>query len=491
MENSSLLFPILLPIVMGTLLLFKKSVKNRKLMLGYVTIGLFATTCLIWYAIKAYESPITLFYLTDKIPIQFAIDNLSIFFILIISVVWTLAGIFSFTYMTHEKREERYFGFYLITYGVLSGLCFSANLVTMYAFYEFMTLASFPLVIHNQSKEAIMAGLKYLLYSFFGAYMALFGLFFLCKYTTTIAFANGGNLDMSLVSGHETLILITVCCMILGFGVKAGMFPMHAWLVTAHPVAPAPASAVLSGIIVKGGVLAILRVIFYTVGPAFLEGTWVQTMFLTLSLITVFMGSMLAFREKVLKKRLAYSTVSQLSYILFGIALLNPTSLIGSFLHIAGHAFIKSVLFLCAGAIIFKTGITKADELKGIGKKMPITIWCFTIVSLGLIGIPPTGGFISKWYLATGALSSQCKIFGVLGPIVLLISALLTAGYLLPITIQGFFPGDDFDYENLKKCEGDGFMVIPLILLTVLSVVLGMFPNAVIDFLTNIVSGLL
>jgi len=296
---------------------------------------------------------------------------------------------------------------------------------------------------------------------------------------------------MSLVSGHETLILITVCCMILGFGVKAGMFPMHAWLVTAHPVAPAPASAVLSGIIVKGGVLAILRVIFYTVGPAFLEGTWVQTMFLTLSLITVFMGSMLAFREKVLKKRLAYSTVSQLSYILFGIALLNPTSLIGSFLHIAGHAFIKSVLFLCAGAIIFKTGITKADELKGIGKKMPITIWCFTIVSLGLIGIPPTGGFISKWYLATGALSSQCKIFGVLGPIVLLISALLTAGYLLPITIQGFFPGDDFDYENLKKCEGDGFMVIPLILLTVLSVVLGMFPNAVIDFLTNIVSGLL
>ena len=203
------------------------------------------------------------------------------------------------------------------------------------------------------------------------------------------------------------------------------------------------------------------------------------------------MGSMLAYREKVLKKRLAYSTVSQLSYILFGIALLNPIGLTGSMLHMIAHAFIKCALFLCAGAIIFQTGITNVNDLKGIGKKMPLTIWCFTIVSLGLIGIPPTGGFISKWYLATGALDSGIAGFQYAGPIVLLISALLTAGYLLPVTIKGFFPGDDFDYDKLEKCEPGKWMTVPLVILAVLSVVIGMFPNGLLSYIQAIAAGLM
>lgn len=197
------------------------------------------------------------------------------------------------------------------------------------------------------------------------------------------------------------------------------------------------------------------------------------------------------FWRKGVKKRLAYSTVSQVSYIVFGLALLNPVGMTGSLLHVLAHALIKCTLFLVAGAIIFQTGCTRVDELRGIGKRMPVTMWCYTIASLGLIGIPPTGGFISKWYLATGALDSGIKIFSIAGPVVLLISALLTAGYLLPISIQGFLPGEDFDKSSIKKCEPDKYMLLPVIVLTGLSVLIGLFPNPVIHYFTELISRLM
>lgn len=496
------LLPILMPVFMGTILLFLKRLKERKVILIYTGTGLMLTGVLALNVIlNATDRQVTLFWLTEQIPVMLKLDLLGRLFMLVVAVVWICAGFFSFSYMKHEKNERRYYGFYLITFGVLLGLGQSGNLVTMYAFYEFMTLAAFPLVIHNQSREAVMAGLKYLIYSFFGAYMALFGLFFLCGYADTIAFTPGGILSTEVIREHGQLLLIIAGLMILGFSVKAGMFPLHAWLPTAHPVAPAPASAVLSGIIVKGGVFAILRVVFYLFGADFLRGTWVQTVFLVLSLLTVLMGSMLAFGEDVLKKRLAYSTVSQLSYILFGIALLEPTAVSGSLVHLIGHALIKSTLFLCAGAVICRSGLTKVSELRGIGKRMPVTIWCFTIASLGLIGIPPTCGFISKWYLATGSLDSGIAVFRYAGPIILIISALLTAGYLLPVTIKGFFPGvtskevegerKETTYDTWKMCEGDGLMLIPLVMLTAFSVLLGMFPNIMLHYIDGILGGIL
>lgn len=490
-ESVSLLAAILFPVLSGAFLLLWKKVNDRRKVLIYAGIAMGIAGVLILNALLGKEKEILLFFLTEDIPVVLKLDNMGKWFLAVMSLIWILAGIFSFPYMKHEGKERRYFGFYLITLGAMAGLGCAGNLVTMYAFFEFLTLASFPLVIHNQSREAVMAGLKYLFYSLFGAYMALFGLFFLCRYTDTVSFIPGGTLNMELAKGNESVLLLAACLMIVGFSVKAGMFPLHAWLPTAHPVAPAPASALLSGVIVKAGVLAVIRVVFYEFGADFIRGTWVQYVFMTLSLITVFMGSMLAFRENGLKKRLAYSTVSQLSYILFGIALLNPVALTGSLLHVAGHAVIKCALFLCAGAVIFQTGITTVDGLKGIGKKMPVTIWCFTIVSLGLIGIPPTGGFISKWYLAVGALESGMKGFQYAGPIVLLVSALLTAGYLLPVTIKGFFPGTDFDYRKTKKCEAGAAMTIPLVILAVLSVLIGMFPNTFIEFISAFTAGLM
>lgn len=313
-----------------------------------------------------------------------------------------------------------------------------------------------------------------------GAYCALFGIYFLNRYCYTLRFVAGGTLNMTLVSENSLVLQIAVLLLIIGFGTKAGMLPFHSWLTAAHPVAPAPASAALSSIIVKGGVLAVIRSIYYVVGPEFIRGTWIQTVWMILTLLTVFMGSLLAYREKVFKKRLAYSTVSQVSYILFGLATLHPTAMTGSLLHFVYHACIKCALFLTAGIFIFRTGKTRAEEYTGIGKQMPITLWCYTFASLALIGIPPMSGFISKWYLAQGALQADIGIFRILGPVVLLLSALLTAGYLLPITLKGFFPGKGFP-EAAQK-EPIDRMAAALLVLAVLAVLLGILPNPLIGY---------
>ena len=386
----------------------------------------------------------------------------------------------------HEGGEKRFFGLYLLVYGILVALDFAGNLVTLYFFYEMMTLASMPMVLHNRSREAIMAALKYLFYSMCGAYLGLFGIFFLYRYCDSLTFTAGGTLNTAAALGHQGILLAAVFCMLIGFGAKAGMFPLHAWLPAAHPVAPSPASAVLSGIIVKSGVLAVIRVVYYIVGPGFLRGTWVQTAWMTLALMTVFMGSLLAFREPVLKKRLAYSTVSQVSYILFGLSLLSPDGLTGALLHTVFHAFIKSALFLTAGIFIFQCGKTRVEELTGIGRQMPKTMMCYTFASLALIGIPPASGFISKWYLAQGALGADVGVFGWLGPVVLLVSALLTAGYLLPLTMQGFFPGEKFEQNTAEKQEPPMGMLLVLIVLAALSVLPGIFPDPLISCISRI-----
>ncbi len=431
-----------------------------------------------------------LFNLTENLPILFKVDQMSIIFAAVTIIIFLCSGIFSLEYMKHEQKKKRFYVFYLLAFLVLMGLCFAGNLITFYLFFEMLTLASTPLVLHSGSREANMAGLKYLFYSLCGAYMALFGLYFVSKYGNTLTFSEGGVINQELAAGHTGLLLVAAFVMILGFSVKAGMFPMHAWLSAAHPVAPAPASAVLSAVIVKAGVLGIIRVVYYIFGAGFLRGTWVQTSFMVLTLITVFMGSMLAYREPVLKKRLAYSTVSQVSYILFGLSAMNMNSVTGGVLHVIAHGFIKAALFLCAGAIIYMTGKTRVEELRGIGKEMPLLLWCYTIVSLGLIGIPPTGGFISKWYLAIGSLETGIPGFSWIGPVVLLVSALLTAGYLLPLTIQGFFPGEDYDYKALRKKEPSALMTVPVLILTVLTVLMGLFPGQLISWIQQAVTKL-
>lgn len=508
-----ILIPVILPVVTGILLLMSSflghlreakriGIRGKRAAVAaadgdkralHILVGVVLLISVVFALAAAWTETksVVLFYLMKDISIYFRIDALGRMFVTIVSIVWVAAGVYSFVYMEHEGEEKRFFGFYLLVYGILVALDFSGNLVTMYLFYELMTLASMPLVLHNGSREAIMAALKYLFYSMCGAYLGLFGIFFLYRYCDTLIFVPGGSLDGLMVQGNEQILLIAVFAMLIGFGAKAGMFPLHAWLPAAHPVAPSPASAVLSGIIVKSGVLATIRAVYYVVGPDFIRGTWVQNAWMVLALLTVFMGSMLAYREPVLKKRLAYSTVSQISYILFGLSLLNPTAMTGALLHTVFHAFIKCGLFLTAGVFMFQCGKTRVDELAGVGRQMPKTLWCYTFSSLALIGIPPASGFISKWYLAQGALEAGVGAFGWIGPAVLLVSALLTAGYLLPITMKGFFPGRDAAGNETVTCEPSVWMLVPIAVLALLSLALGVIPNPLIQYVGQIASSVL
>lgn len=484
-----------LPQIAGLLVAFVKGLNcDRRTRNIFVAATLLTECALVLLIALSGEQTLVLLELSDSLPIALRSDRLGTIFSLLMVAMWTVSGFFSFAYMAHEKNEKTYYAFYLLTLGALMALCFAATLVTMYLFFEAVTLLSLALVLHERSKEAIAAAIKYLIYSVAGATMGLLGIFFLVPNMTSQYFVPGGSLNVQALTLPAGALLGIIFVAIVGFSTKAGMFPMHGWLPTAHPVAPSPASAVLSGIITKAGVICVIRVIYYSVGVDFLRGTWVQMALLTLSSITVFMGSMMALNEKLLKKRLAFSSVSQVSYVLCGLFLLDKTALSGSLLHVVFHALIKDGLFLCAGAIIFKTGFKYVDQLKGLGRKMPLTFWCFTICSLGLIGIPPTGGFISKWFIAEGAIAglsnSPVPVFTWLIPAVLLVSALLTAGYLMPLSIHAFFSAPD--EQNLAALSSAApaprMMAVPLMLLAAAVVVLGAFPGFFIHVFDRLAS---
>lgn len=491
-----LLIPVFLPVCAGLAVgLCRPFGRNERLRTcftgGFLVLSMLSVLPVLFF--PAVTLP--LFSLSDNLPVFLHTDDTGRFFAALISFVWCFAGIYSFGYMKHESHLPRYYAFYLVTLGVLVGLSFAGSIITYYMCYELMTLLTVPLVMHEMTKESVAAGIKYLIYSVIGASLVLLGVFLLSPYVTSWSFAPGGVLDPESVAGHEGTVVLIAFLLAVGFGTKAGMFPLHGWLPTAHPVAPAPASAVLSGIITKAGVLGILRSVYFLIGPDLIRGSWAQIAWMSLTLLTVFMGSLLAYRENLLKKRLAWSSVSQVSYILFGLSTLHPLGVTGALLHVAAHSLIKNTLFMSAGAVIHQTGLTRVDELEGIGKRMPRTIWCFTLVSVGLVGIPPCLGFVSKWYLAQGALSMAGVpgFYAWLAPAVLLVSALLTAGYLLTVSIRGFFPGrsESEPPRTWEKCDPGWIMLVPLLLFTVLSVVLGMFPGGLIRLFGSIAGSVL
>lgn len=478
--NVFLILAIFWPALAGVAVWFLPAARENRALRARLNCGALALELLAVIALCfAQGHEVTLLSMTPTLHIFLRIDAIGSIFAVLMCVMWLLAAVFALEYLEHDAHERSFQAFYMTVLSALVGQCYSGSMITLYVFYELMTLLSVPLVVHERTPQAVAAGVKYLIYSIFGAMLGLLGIFFFNQYLGTVTFVPGG-VATALGAPHSGLLVITFL-VIVGFGTKAGMFPMHGWLPTAHPVAPAPASAVLSGVITKAGVLAVLRVIYYLVGVDTLRGTWVQTAFMTLALITVFMGSMLAYREPLLKKRLAYSTVSQVSYVLFGLSCMVPAAFSGAILHVVAHSTIKDALFLCAGAIIHQTGKTYVRDLRGIGKQMPVTVWCWTIASLGLIGIPPTGGFVSKWQLATGSLASGMGALSVIGPVVLIISALLTAAYLLPLTINGFFPGSDFDYASLENKEAGRLMTVPMIVLAAGVVLVGILAQPLMN----------
>ncbi len=509
MQALLLILTPLFPMACGLLTWFVPALRADRARDRFVLGSLCVSLCLVVALCLTGDGTFTLFTISQSLPVVLMSDGVSRLFAVLVGGMWLLSGAFSFGYMAHEGAQRRYYAFYLLTLGALLGICFAGTLVTMYLCFEMMTLLSVALVLHSLKEEAVAAGMKYLLYSIAGAMMGLLGVFYFTQSAQTPLFTPGGALAPEAAQ-NAPLLLAVLFVTVVGFGTKAGLFPMHGWLPTAHPIAPAPASAVLSGVITKAGVLCIIRVLFFVVGADFVRGTWVQTALLTLSLITVFMGSMMALRATVLKKRLAYSSVSQVSYVLFGLFLLDITGFEGAMLHVYFHSVMKNLLFLCAGGVILQTGLTDVRDLRGIGKRMPVTLWCFTLAGVSLVGVPPLCGFFSKWQLAQGAITSGVAVFAWLGPVVLLVSALLTAGYLLPVSINGFFPGHAEDTADAPavgtsaadapavgtpavgiSCELPLRMLWPMLLMAALLVLLGLFPGALQAFIAPVAAAIM
>jgi len=482
LNNYFVLVPILFPFVCSILfniIKFKNKKSRNVFLISAVVLNFIFTVCLLLF----FHNPeVELYKINKLLDVYFRIDKLGILFASIVSFLWICTLFYSIEYMKHEGKEEKFFTFFILTLGVTLGIAFSGNLFTMYMFYEFLTLVTFPLVIHEGSEEALQTGKKYLIYSFFGATLVLSGVILLYILGGDFNFAEHGVWNKVLPHGTELLSFLYIL-MFLGFGVKAAIVPLHGWLPSAM-IAPTPVSALLHAVaVVKSGIFALVRVTYFIFGSSIIREIHATQLLSILIAITIFMGSMLAFREQNLKKRLAYSTVSQLGYVILGVILLNKPGLTGGLMHLVNHAFIKITLFFCIGAIIYMTGKKYLHEIRGIGKEMPITMWCFSIASISLIGIPPTNGFVSKWYLAQGGLIEN-RIFFV---IILLVSAILTAAYLIPIIIMAFFPGKDFRYDQVTNKDPNPYMLYPIVLLTGIVVLLGVFPSIVLNFIKSIV----
>lgn len=470
----SLIIAILFPAIAGIIVsVFRPREKVRNTC--YTVIVLLADVLCI-LALRS-GAHITFLTLSENLHMAFAPDRLGTVFLAAVMILYTAVCFYSFEYMKMEERVEMFFTFYFLSFTALIAVCLASNLLTLYFCFEMLTLLSMPMVLHELTKDAVSAGLKYLFYSIAGALMGLLAVFFVYYFTSGNAeFVKGGFLDPAKIAGRENLMLIGTMIGISGFGTKAGLYPMHGWLPTAHPIAPAPASSLLSGIIAKAGVIAVIRLVYYSVGTDLIRGTWVQYAWMTLAMLTIFMGSMMAYREHNLKKRLAYSTVSQISYILLSLSFLSEEGMQGALLHVLSHASSKGCLFLCAGVLIYKLGKRRVEELKGVGKLMPVTMLCFTVASLSLVGIPPMGGFLSKWVIAQASLHNGLGLYAVLPPVILLISALLTAGYLLTVVVDAFFPGGGFETEEKAgSAEPSPLMTVPMICLCVVALAVGIF----------------
>lgn len=508
MGLSLLFVPIVVPLVLGALLpLFHFT--ERKFRCIYVEAAVILTSILTWVLLLfPPEGKFRAINLAGILEVSFHLDGPAMIFAGLVSVLWPFATLYAFEYMKHEGGENKFFTFYTMTYGVTLGIAFAANLMTMYMFYEMLTLVTLPLVMHAMSRKAILAGRKYVFYSIGGAAFAFIGFIFLMHYGTTIDFVFGGVLDFAKIGEKEDLLRMVYVLAVLGFGVKAALFPFHGWLPTAS-IAPTPVTALLHAVaVVKAGAFAIIRITYYSFGTEFLRGTWAQNVLLVFVGATMLYCSSKAVKEQHLKRRLAYSTSSNLSYVIFGALIMTPDGLVGSFSHMIFHAVMKITLFCAVGAILYKTQKEYIYEIDGIAKKMPVVMGCFTIAALALMGMPPLAGFISKWKIGAAAVREG----GVMTKVVtgtLIFSAFMTAIYLITIVIQAYFPkqkveglienkdsSKEKNYDLKEKNENtlldpSWLMKLPMLLFAVAIVVLGVYSEPLVALFERVAAGLL
>lgn len=488
MPSIMILIAIVLPIG-GAIAIPLLHTKSRRWMEWYTELLTIITSVLVWALLLHTPDQFTILNFSEKIGFTLQIDGLGKVFSGLISVLWPLATLYSFEYMQHEERQRPFFMFYIMTYGVTLGISFSANLLTMYCFYEALTLVTVPLVIHTFTREAVLATHKYIYYSMGGAALGFIAVVITLRYSTD-NFDIGGTLDASSALLPHDIILLLYVLAFLGFSIKAAMFPFYAWIPDAG-VAPTPVTALLHAVaVVKAGAFAVIRLTYYCFGTAVLRGTWAQTVVMCLAMFTIVFGCSMAVKETHMKRRLAFSTVANLSYIIFGVTIMTSESLAAGLSHMVFHAIMKISAFFCVGAIMHQTRKNFVHETDGFGRKMPWVYAAFTVSAIGMMGVPGTAGFVSKWNLASAALNSGNKIayFGVAA---LLISALLTTIYMMTMIIRGFFPGRDFDMNTVSAVKDPTWkMILPLMVFTVAIIVFGVWAGPLMRFLSNVATGL-
>jgi multicomponent Na+:H+ antiporter subunit D len=426
-------------------------------------------------AIEGESVELHLVDLAPGLPLALNADPLGVYFAVIASGLWIFTSFYSIGYVrgTGEIKQTRYFASFAVCLSATIGIAFSANLLTFILFYEMLTVATYPLVIHNEKKEAINAGRKYLAFTLTAGLLLVAASALVYHYTGTLDFTPGGVFgDVEL---PHTAMLVIFILFLGAVGVKAGIMPIHGWLPAAM-AAPTPVSALLHAVaVVKSGVFAVIRVVGYVFGVDVMGDYGLNDILIVLSGATIILASLIAFAQDNLKRRLAYSTVGHLSYIVLGVALLTPIGMQGGIMHIAAHATMKITLFFCAGAIYVNLHRTEISNLNGIAKVMPWTMGAFVVGSMGLAGIPPINGFFSKWHLALGSLEGDM----IIPIIVLVVSGLLNVGYFFPILYRAYFkPGEGLE----KYGEASPLMVVPIVITALLSILFGLFPNLFFNF---------
>jgi multicomponent Na+:H+ antiporter subunit D len=426
-------------------------------------------------AIEGNSVELHLFDIAPGLPLALNADPFGVYFAVIASGLWIFTSFYSIGYMrgAGEKKQTRYFASFAVCLSATIGIAFSANLLTFIVFYEMLTLATYPLVIHNEKREAINAGRKYLAFTLTAGLLLVAASAIIYHYTGTIEFTPGGVFgDIEL---PRNTMLVVFILFLAAVGVKAGIMPIHGWLPAAM-AAPTPVSALLHAVaVVKSGVFAVTRMVGFIFGTDVMAAYGLNDILIVLAGSTIILASLIAFAQDNLKRRLAYSTVGHLSYIVLGVALLTPLGMTGGIMHIAAHATMKITLFFCAGAIYVNLHRTEISNLNGIAKVMPWTMGAFAVGSMGLAGIPPINGFFSKWHLILGSLEGDM----VIPVIVLILSGLLNVGYFFPILYRAYFKKG----EGLEKYgEASPFMVVPIMITATLSVLFGLFPNLFFNF---------
>ena len=387
------------------------------------------------------------------IEFAFKVDALGVLFAALASLLWIVTSLYSIGYMRglDEHDQTRYFASFAASVSAVMGVAFASNLLTLFVFYELLTVATYPLVTHDETDEARAAGRKYLAYTFGGGVAVLGGTALVFWLTGTTSFAAGGIEGLS--NADPTLARAAFVLLAGGFGVKAALMPMHSWLPDAM-VAPTPVSGLLHAVaVVKSGVFGVARLVLDVFGPDALADLGMALPLAVVAAFTLLTASVIALRQDNLKRRLAFSTVSQLSYIVLGLALLEGNALIGGLLHIPAHAFMKLTLFFCAGAIHVETHTDDISDMAGIGKRMPLTMAAFGVAAAGMAGIPLVAGFVSKWYIVIGALEGGQLVFAG----ALLFSGILNIAYFWPIVYQAYFETpEDTDEKPLVTAPFGG-----------------------------------